>query len=86
MIDEHGAAGGMRIARGNRSTWRKHIPVPLHSPQIPHDLTLNRTRVAAVGGRRFLNLLNITISITGTISEYLSGLYFLSAVICEIVI
>jgi hypothetical protein len=34
--DECGAVGGMRICRGNRSTWRKPAPVPLCPPQIPH--------------------------------------------------
>jgi hypothetical protein len=31
MIDEGdcGATGGMKIGRGNRSTWRKPAPVPL---------------------------------------------------------
>jgi hypothetical protein len=44
--------GGMRIARGNRSTRRKPAPVPLCPPQIPHDLTWDRTRTAAAGSRR----------------------------------
>jgi hypothetical protein len=47
--DECGVVGGMRIGRGNRSTRRKPAPVPLCSPQIPHDLTWARTRAAAVG-------------------------------------
>jgi hypothetical protein len=42
----------MRIGRGNRSTQRKHAPVALCAPQIPHDLTRARTRAAAVGSRR----------------------------------
>jgi hypothetical protein len=37
--DDYGAAGGMRIGKGNRSTRRKPAPVPLCPPQIPHDLT-----------------------------------------------
>jgi hypothetical protein len=37
--DECGAIGGMRIGKGNRSTRRKHAPVPLYPPQISHDLT-----------------------------------------------
>jgi hypothetical protein len=44
--------GGMRIGWGNRSTRRKPTPVPLCSPQIPHDLTWARNRAAAVGSRR----------------------------------
>jgi hypothetical protein len=31
--------GGMKIGRGNRSTWRKPAPAPLCPPQIPHDYT-----------------------------------------------
>jgi hypothetical protein len=42
----------MRIGRGNWSTRRKHAPVPLCPPQIPHDLTWARTRTAAVESRR----------------------------------
>jgi hypothetical protein len=38
----------MRIGRGNRSTQRKPVPVPLCPPQIPHGLTWDRTRIAAV--------------------------------------
>jgi hypothetical protein len=49
--DDYGAVGGMRIGRGNRSTRRKPAPVPLCS-QIPHDLTWDRTRAAAVGSQR----------------------------------
>jgi hypothetical protein len=50
--DDYGAVGGMRIGRGNRSTRRKPVPVPLCPPQIPHDLTWDRTRAAAVGSQR----------------------------------
>jgi hypothetical protein len=32
-----GKIGGMKIARGNRSTRRKPAPAPLCPPQIPHD-------------------------------------------------
>jgi hypothetical protein len=39
-------------SRGNRSTRRKPAPVPLCPPQIPHDLTGDRTRAAAVGSQR----------------------------------
>jgi hypothetical protein len=51
MIDEGdcGAIGGMKIGRGNQSTWRKPAPVPHCPPQIPHDQTWARTRAAAVG-------------------------------------
>jgi hypothetical protein len=46
--DECGAVGGMGIDTGNRGTRRKPAPVPLCSPQIPHDLTWVRTRAAAL--------------------------------------
>jgi hypothetical protein len=50
MIDEVdcGAIGGMKIGRGNRSTWRKPAPAPLCPPQIPHD----QTQAATVGSQR----------------------------------
>jgi hypothetical protein len=47
--DECGAVGGMRFDRGNRSTRKKPAPVPLCSPQIPHDLTWAWTGATAVG-------------------------------------
>jgi hypothetical protein len=50
--DDYGAVGGMRIGKGNRSIGRKPAPVPLCPPQIPHDLTWDRTRTAAVGSQR----------------------------------
>jgi hypothetical protein len=54
MIDyvDYGAVGAMRMGRGNRSTRRKPAPVPLWPPQIPHDLTSDRTRAAAVGSQQ----------------------------------
>jgi hypothetical protein len=52
MIDEYEGFGGMRTGRGKRSTRRTPAPVPLCPPQIPHDLTWDRTRVAAVWRRR----------------------------------
>jgi hypothetical protein len=41
MIEDDDCAeiGGMQIGRGNRSTRRKPVPVPLCPPQIAHDLT-----------------------------------------------
>jgi hypothetical protein len=50
--DDYRAVGGMKIGRGNRSTRRKPAPVPLCPPQIPHDLTRDRTRAGAVGSQR----------------------------------
>jgi hypothetical protein len=46
-----GAIGGMS-GKANQGTGRKPAPVPLCSPQIPHDLTWVRTRDAAGGSRR----------------------------------
>jgi hypothetical protein len=37
---------------GNQSTWRKHTPVPLCPPQIPHGLTWARTRAPTVGSQQ----------------------------------
>jgi hypothetical protein len=50
MIDDgdYGAIGGMKSCRGNWSTRRKPVPVPLCPPPIPHDLP----RAAAVGRHR----------------------------------
>jgi hypothetical protein len=44
--------------QGSRSTWRKPAPVPLCPPQILHDLTLARTRAAAVGSQLIRKLLD----------------------------
>jgi hypothetical protein len=52
MDDACGVVGGMKIVKGNRSTRRKPPPVPLCPPQIPLDLTWDRTRAAAVGSQR----------------------------------
>jgi hypothetical protein len=52
IADECGALGGMRIGRGNRSTWRKPASVLLCPPQIPHDLTWAQTRATEVGSQR----------------------------------
>jgi hypothetical protein len=38
--DDNGEFGGMKIDRGNRSTWRKPAPMPLFPPQIPLAQTL----------------------------------------------
>jgi hypothetical protein len=62
MIDDGNceAIGGMKISRGNRSTGRKPVPVPLCPPQIPHDLTRARIRAAAVGLQRLINWIELT--------------------------
>jgi hypothetical protein len=51
-VDEYGVVGGMRIFKGNPSTRSKPDSVPLCPSQIPRDLTLDRTRAAAVGSQR----------------------------------
>jgi hypothetical protein len=43
-----GAICGMKIGRGNRSTWEKPLPVSLCPPQKPHDLT----RAVEMGNQR----------------------------------
>jgi hypothetical protein len=50
--DECGAVRGMRIGRGDQSTWREPAPVPLCPTQIPHDLTWDGTWAITVGGQR----------------------------------
>jgi hypothetical protein len=41
-----------KIGRENRSTRRKPAAVPVCPQRMPHDLTWDRTRAAAVGSRR----------------------------------
>jgi hypothetical protein len=50
--DYGGEFRGMKIGRGNRSTWRKPAPVPLCPLQIPLHQTRDRTRAAAVRSQR----------------------------------
>jgi hypothetical protein len=61
-----GAIGVMTIGRGNRSTRRKPVPVPLCPPQIPHDLTWAQTWAAVVGSQR------LTASAMARPTKYLS--------------
>jgi hypothetical protein len=49
LIIGYGAVVGMRIGRGNRSTWKKPAPLPFYLPQIPHDVTWYSALAAAVG-------------------------------------
>jgi hypothetical protein len=46
------AIGGMRIGKGDQNTRKKPAPVPLCSPQIPHNISRARTQAAAVGSQR----------------------------------
>jgi hypothetical protein len=50
--DDCGAVGGMGIGRGDRSTWRKPALASFCPPQIPYDLTWDRTRAPSVRSRR----------------------------------
>jgi hypothetical protein len=52
-----GAIGGMKIGRGNRSTWRKPAPAPLCPPQIPHDQTPG-SNTSRPGGKPTTNCLS----------------------------
>jgi hypothetical protein len=51
MTEDYEEFGGMSIGRGNGNTRRKSAPVPFCLPQIPHDLTWDRARAAAVENR-----------------------------------
>jgi hypothetical protein len=51
---EYGVIDGMRTGKGNRSTRRKPVPVPLCPPQIPHDPTRVRIQATAVGSQRLI--------------------------------
>jgi hypothetical protein len=48
MIDECEYDDGLIIGRGNRNNVRKPALMPLCPPQIPHSLSWDRTRGAAV--------------------------------------
>jgi hypothetical protein len=48
---DDGETGGMMIDRGNRSTPRKPVPLPLCLPQTLHAAG-TRIRAAAVGSQR----------------------------------
>jgi hypothetical protein len=50
--DGCGAVGGMISGRGNRRIRRKPAPVPLCPPQIPRDLTWDRTGAASISFQR----------------------------------
>jgi hypothetical protein len=44
MANKRGAVGGTRIGRRKRITRRKLAQAPLRPPQIPHEVTWDRTR------------------------------------------
>jgi hypothetical protein len=56
---EDGEFGGMMIGKGNRIIGRKPAPVPLCSPQIPHDLNPGRR-----GGKPATNRLSYGAAMT----------------------
>jgi hypothetical protein len=60
MIDEDdcGAIGGMKIGRGDRSTWREPAPATLCPPQIPHDQVRAQTP-GRHGGKPATNRLSL---------------------------
>jgi hypothetical protein len=49
MINKCGTVGGMRALAGEPKYRRKPTPVSLFSPQIPCDMTWDRTQATAVG-------------------------------------
>jgi hypothetical protein len=53
MINECGAVAGA----GNRSTHEKPAPVAICPPKMPHNLTWDRNRTAAVGIRPLIPVL-----------------------------
>jgi hypothetical protein len=55
--------GVIKIGRGSQSTWRKHAPVPLCSPQIPHDLNLG-SNPDRCGGKPVTNSLSYGMALT----------------------
>jgi hypothetical protein len=83
-VDDYGAVGGMRIGRGNRSTRRKPAPVPPCPPQIPHDLTWDRTRDAAVGILGYNDVYPVESQLTLLfLAGFLLGLLFAPEVECD---
>jgi hypothetical protein len=52
VINEHSAVSSMSIGRGNGSTQREPTAFPPRPPQIPHDLTWDRTRSTVLGSQR----------------------------------
>jgi hypothetical protein len=73
--DECGADGGMRIGRGNQSSRRKSVPVPLCPPQIPHDLSSNPGRR---GGKTASNRLSYGAAIAFKLKHFQHKLYQLT--------
>jgi hypothetical protein len=52
LVNKFGGAGEIRIGRLKQSTRRKPTQMILCLPQIPQELTCDRTRITSVGIRR----------------------------------
>jgi hypothetical protein len=51
MANECEVVHRIRIGRGNWGARREPVRLPLHPPQIPHNMTSDGTQAATVGGR-----------------------------------
>jgi hypothetical protein len=49
IIDSYGAVGGIRMRKGNPSTWRKPAPLTICPLQIPYYLIWDGTQAAMMG-------------------------------------
>jgi hypothetical protein len=67
-----GAIGGMKIGRGNRSTWRKPTPAPLCPPQNPTWQTRSLSQDRS-GGKPATNRLSYGAAFFSTISSPLTA-------------
>jgi hypothetical protein len=65
------------IGRGNRSTRRKPVPVPLCPPQTPHAAR-TRTRAAAVGSQ------HLTAELRHGLDNPNPGIEVLNPVVCRL--
>jgi hypothetical protein len=77
VIVEDGEFGGMKIGRGNQSTWRKPAPAPLCPPQIPLNQTWVQTRRCR-GGKPAANRLNYGMALKIHMDFILPLIYFSS--------
>jgi hypothetical protein len=60
------------VAGGNQRTRRKPVPLPLYQPQIPYDVTWDRTGRAEMGRSRVLSdYYSLQLLNSPTISVYL---------------
>lgn len=54
IVNECAAVCGMRMGRGNWSTWRKPALMKIPVPEIPNDLTWDQTHAAVMGSRQVI--------------------------------